>query len=213
MAASMTYSSLLEDLQRYAERSDSAFVDQLPRIVMLAENRIAAEVRGLGLMRSVTGDLIGGQSYLDKPARWRETVSFQIGTGLGGNNRVILLERPVEYCRNYWPNATKTGVPRYYADWTYDQWLLVPTPSSSFPYEVIYHERPQPLDDTHQTNWTTVNAPQLLLYACLLELQSFLKNFGDIPAVQAQYDRALKQFEFEQKRRLMDRSHSVVNNA
>lgn len=212
MASVMTYNSLAEDIPVYAERtSDTAFIAQVPRFIMLAENRIAAECRGLGFMRSVTGNLLASTSYLVKPARWRETYSLQIGTGAGNNVRVFLFLRSLEYCRTYWPNPTVTGTPKYYADWDYQNWLLVPTPVAASPYELIYHERPEPLDLTHQTNWTTEYAPQLLLYACLLEAQPFLKQDDRMKVFQGEYDRASKQVDFEQRRRMIDRTAAVTN--
>ena len=57
MAESMTYNSLLADVAMYAERNDRPFIDQVPRFVMLAENRIASQTRGLGLLKIVTGAL------------------------------------------------------------------------------------------------------------------------------------------------------------
>lgn len=206
MAASMTYSSLLEDLQMYAERTDTDYVDQCPRFVMQAENRIAAEARGLGFMRSITDDLTAGSPVLDKPDRWRETVSFQIGTGTLYNTRKFLLERTYEFCRTYAPDDTSTGEPSFYGDWDYHHWIIVKTPSLAYPYEIIYHERPQPLDSTNTTNWTTEYAPQLILYAALLEAQAFLKRDDRLKVFQDGYDRAIKQVEFEQQRRMMDRS-------
>lgn len=212
MAAAMTYTSLIADIQYYAERSDSVFVTtQIPRIVMEAENRIATEARGLGFTKTVTGSLISSQPYLAKPARWRETVDFNIGIGSGNNLRKMLLLRTYEYCRSYWPNETLTGEPKYYSDWNYENWLIAPTPSSTYPCEVLYHERPQPLDASTQTNWTTQYAPQLLLYGCLLEAQPFLKRDDRIPMFQGFYDRALKQVAYEQKRRMSDRAQSAEN--
>ena len=211
MAAVLTYASLVDDITLYAERSDADFTDQIPRFIMNAENRIAAEARGLGFMRSITDDLITGQSYLTKPARWRETVSFNIGIGSGNNTRVFLLSRPYEYCRVHSPNPTVEAQPVYYGDWDYQNWILAPTPDADYPYEIIYHERPEPLDLTHQTSWNTEYAPQLLLYACLLEAQPFLKRDDRIKVFEAEYSRALKQVEYEQKRRMMDRSMSVSN--
>lgn len=210
MAAALTYNSLITDIPLYAERTtDTTFLAQVPRFVMLAENRIAAEARGLGFMRSVTDNLVPNQSYLVKPARWRETYSLQLGTGSGNNARITLYLRSLEYCRTYWPNPTVTGTPKYYADWDYQNWLLAPTPSAALPYELIYHERPEPLDDTHQTSWTTEYAPQLLLYGCLLETQPFLKQDDRMKIFEAEYSRALKQVEFEQKQRMIDRTASV----
>lgn len=205
----MTYTSLVSDVTLYSERTDATFQAQIPRFILEAENRIASEARGLGFIQTVTSSLVSAQSFFQKPARWRETISFTIGTGSGNNSHTLLLLRNYEFMRIYWPDPTATGVPVYYGDWDYENWLIAPTPNFAFPCEILYHERPQPLDMSNQTNWTTQYAPQLLLYATLLETQPFLKRDDRIQVFQAQYDRALKQVEFEQKRRIADRSQST----
>jgi hypothetical protein len=209
MAAVMTFASLTLDLQNYPERADATYVANIPRFIMQAENRIAAEARGLGFITTMTANLVVGQQQLAKPARWRETVSFNIGIGTGNSQRKFLLQRPYELLRVYAPDPTTNGQPKYYADWDYYNWLIAPTPDFAYPFEVIAHQRPQPLDSANLTNWTTEFAPQLLLSACLLEAQSFLKRDDRIQVYQEQYDRALKQVSFEQKRRLADRTQAV----
>lgn len=217
MAAALTYASLLADLSAYAERTDQAFIDQRDRFIMLAENRIASEARGLGLIQSVTGDMVTGVggSRLAKPARWRESVSLSIGTGTPPNlttaplqYRQALKLRGYEYCRMYWPDSSQTDVPLYYADWNWQNFLVVPSPIVAFPYELLFFERPQPLDNANQTNWTTQFAPQLILFACLLEASAWVKNKSLIDTWEAGFNRALKQVEFESAQRIADRAQS-----
>jgi hypothetical protein len=71
---------------------------------------------------------------------------------------------------------------------------------------LTYYERPQPLDDTNQTNWTTRYAPQALLYASLLEAQPFLKQSERIAEFQGLYDRAVGILSSEDTRRQSDSS-------
>ena len=47
MAATMTYDSLIQDISEYTERDDQEFLDQIPRFILLAENKIAAAVKTL----------------------------------------------------------------------------------------------------------------------------------------------------------------------
>ena len=96
-AAAMTYDSLVEDIKTYAERNDAPFVDQIPRFIMMAENRLASSLRGLGMLKIVSGTLLPSQSTYQKPVRWRETASFSI---MVGTQRQYLVERGFEYCRS-----------------------------------------------------------------------------------------------------------------
>lgn len=207
MAEALTYNSLMADLLVYCERSDSPFSDQRARFIMLAENRIASEVRGLGLQKYATGTM--NSNTIAKPARWRETVS--INATVGGS-RVFLQPRTYDYCRAFNPDPTVTGTPRYYADYEYEHWLIAPAPAASYAFEVAYYERPEPLSSTNQTSWTTEYAPQLLLYATLLEAQPFLKRPDLMQVWQAAYDRALQGIAQESSRRIgADRAATARN--
>ena len=203
IAASMTYDSLVADITTYAERTDVPFSDQIPRFIMMAENRLASEVRGLGFQKYVTTSV--NANTFAKPERWRETISINVTVGV---NRTFLQHRNYDYCRTFWPDASLTDTPRYYADYEYEHFLIVPTPAGSYNAEVAYYERPAPLSSTNQENWTTQYAPQLLLYACLLEAQPFLKRPERTQEFQALYDRALQGLGIESQRRTTDRASS-----
>jgi len=197
MSEALTYDSLLTDVALYAERNDSPFITQIPRFVMMAENRLASEVRGLGLQKYAKGTLSG--ATMAKPSRWRETVSLSV---LAGGSMAFLQPRTYDYCRAFWPNPAEQAVPRYYADYEYEHYLFVPTPDLPYEFEIAYYERPEPLSVNNQTNWITQYAPQLLLYATLLEAQPFLKRPERIAEFQALYDRALQGIAQETTRRI-----------
>lgn len=185
-APAMTYDSLKQDMIDYCERSDDPFLAQLPRFIMMAENRIASESKPFGFLRTVTGTVNG--PLMVKPVRWRKTQNFSI---LVGGKRSYLFYRSYEYCREYWPDVTVLAMPEYYADYDYEHFLIVGTPDQNYNFEMQYYERPEPLSDSNQTNWTTQYAPQLLLYASLMEAMPFLKNSERIPEFQGLYTQAL----------------------
>lgn len=203
MAEGMTYESLVSDVELYAERHDADFIAQIPRFIMMAENRIATEVRGLGLQRYATGTLSLGDPVLAKPSRWRETVSFNITTSTG---RQYVHQRSYDYCRAFWPDPAVQGTPRYYADYDYEHFFIAGTPDDDYVFELAYYERPEPLDDANQTSWTTQYAPQLLLYATLLEAQPFLKNPDKAKEFMELYNLAKQAISGEDVRRVQDRA-------
>jgi hypothetical protein len=71
---------------------------------------------------------------------------------------------------------------------------------------VLYYELPVLLDDANQTNWLTDYAPQVLLYASLLEATPFLKNDDRIPVWQQMYDRSAAMLNGEDLAKILDRS-------
>lgn len=189
MAFSMTYSSLVQSIQDYSERTDSIFVSHIPEFIAMAENRIAQEIHNLGFRRIINGTMVIGNPDLAKPVRWRETASISIVIP-STNERVYLYKRSFQYLQSYWPNSAAQDLPRFYADSDYDHWLFAPTPDLAYPIQIIYHERPTPLDNTNQANWTTEYAPNLLLSASLLAAQPFLMRPDRQQAWEAMYQTA-----------------------
>ncbi len=211
MSTTMTFASLKQDIQRYLERgatyaSDPVVFEQIPRFINLAERRIARELKVQGFINVVTGTMTVGQSVYAKPDRWRDTVSFNIGTGALNNSRKPVFTRDYEYLRSYWPDSTQVAEPVFYSDYDYIHWLIAPTPDAEYPFEVLYYELPPLLDDGVQTNWLTEYAPQLLLYGALLEATPFLKNDERIQVWQNMYDRAAAMLNGEDLAKILDRS-------
>jgi len=200
----MTYSSLLEDVRRYLERgftaeSDQIVYEQLPRLITLGERRISRELKIQGFIRAVTTPLQAGVATYRKPDRWRDTVSMTL-------NGAPIFARAYEYCRNYWPDEAQTATPQFYADYDYNHWLITPTPNADSTLEVMYYEQPRFLGEDFQTNWLTEYAPDLLLYAPLLEATPFLKKDERIGTWQQMYDRAAQALNGEDLKKIMDRS-------
>jgi hypothetical protein len=207
-ASVMTYDSLVENIQSYLERTDTATLEKIPLFIMLAEQIIASQIKFLGNLTVNTSTMVPNVGILDKPARWHKTVSMNVT--VAGERQPVLL-RKYEYLREYWPDGTQTGVPAYYGDYDYTHWLVAPTPALAYSFEVLYYERIQPLDSTNQTNWFTIYAPQALLYGSLLQAMPFLKNDERMPMWQANYDQIMHTLKQEDTQRIGDRQASVLD--
>jgi hypothetical protein len=208
-ASVMTYTSLVENIQSYLERDDTATVDKIPLFIMLAEQIIASQIKFLGNLTVNTSTMTASTSIIDKPARWHKTVSMNIT--VSGERQPVLL-RKYEYLREYWPNATSTGTPVFYSDYDYTHWLVAPTPDAAYAFEVLYYERIQPLDSANQTNWFTIYAPQALLYGSLLQAMPFLKNDERMTMWKANYDQIMQTLMAEDKLRIADRQAIVMDS-
>lgn len=208
MAYTMTFDSLQVDLRRYLERgftlADDPYVyEQLPRLINMAERRIARDLKIQGFIVAVNTTLSTGVATYQKPNRWRDTISMSYKDA--NDNMTPIFTRSYEYCRNYWQNETETDAPEFYADYDYTHWLIVPTPDANYDLEVLYYELPVLLDSTQQTNWLTEYAPNLLLYGALLEATPFLKNDERITTWQNYYQSAANALNTEDLKKITDR--------
>jgi hypothetical protein len=208
MAYTMTFDSLQVDLRRYLERgftlADDPYVyEQLPRLINMAERRIARDLKVQGFIVPVTTTFNQGVATYQKPDRWRDTISMTFNNG---GQLDPIYTRSYEYCRNYWPDETQEAPPEFYADYDYTHWLIVPTPDATYTAEILYYELPVLLDDTQQTNWLTEYAPNLLLYGALLEATPFLKNDERITTWQSYYQSAANALNTEDLSKIIDRA-------
>ena len=197
-AQTMTYDSLVEDVKRYCERNDASFVDQIPRLIMLTEQSIAAEIKTLMQLNVVNTTLTVDDPVLEKPARWRKTISMKI-------NGQPIMNRSMDYVTQY-QSESPTGQPLYYGDYDYDHWALAPIPNDNYGVEIIYYSRIQPLDVTNQENLLTREAPQALLFGTLLQTQGYLKNTDKLAVWKGYYDAAISALKGEDQRRMIDRN-------
>jgi len=211
MAEIMTFDSLKTDIRRYLERgftlaSDQIVFEQIPRLINLAEQRIARELKVEGLINVLTGTMQAGLAVYPKPDRWRQTVSFNFGNGNDNSTYNQLWPRSYEYVRSYWPDRSQTGTPLFYAEYDYNNWIVAPTPDAAYPFEVLVYQLIPLLDDANQSNWLTQYAPQLILYGALLEATPFLKNDERIQVWQSMYDRAAQALSGEDLAKILDRA-------
>ena len=204
----MTYDSLTSTVLQYLERNDAAVVNAIPTFITLAEFEIAEQVKTLGQLQIASSSMTIADPVLQKPARWRKTVSMNVL--IGTEKRPILL-RKYEYLKNYWPDATQTGIPLFYADTNWDHWYLAPTPGDDYTFEVLYYERIAPLSSTNQTNWLTQNAPNAMLFGTLLQAMPFLKN-DQRQIFQQKYTEAMQALKAEDIARVGDRQSVAVDS-
>lgn len=197
-AEAMTYDSLVQDVITYSERNDESFVSQIPRLIMLTEQSIAAEIKTLMQLNVVNTTLNINNPVIQKPARWRKTTSMKI-------NGQPVLNRSMDYVTQY-QTESDNGQPLYYGDYDYDHWALAPIPDSNYTLQIIYYSRIQPLDVENQENLLTREAPQALLYGTLLQAQGFLKSLDKIQVWKTYYSDAIAALKGEDQRRMIDRS-------
>lgn len=210
MSYVQTYNSLLTDLRQYLERgfteeSDPIVYEQLPRLITLGQRRVARDLKVQGFLKAVNFTAAQGTPVYRKPDRWRDTISMRIGGK-------PVFTRSYEYCRNYWPDEQELGSPEFFADYDFNHWLIVPTPQTDLPAEVLYYEQPRLIDEDFQTNWMTEYAPDMLLYSCLLEAQGLLKNEKMVATWENRYNQAKAAVNQEDLSRILDRAANRSEN-
>jgi hypothetical protein len=203
----LTYDNLVNTVKQYLERSDASVVERIPTFITLAEFEIAQQVKTLGQIQVVQANMNVGNPIIQKPARWRKTVSMTLNNG---TQKSPVFLRKFEYLQSY-NNEGSTGLPIYYGDYDYDHWLVAPTPDDDYQFEVLYYERLAPLSSENQTNWITNNAPNAMLFGTLLQAVIYLKD-DQRQIFQQKYDMAMAALKAEDVTRIGDRSAVAVDS-
>lgn len=203
----LTYDNLVTTVKQYLERQDASVVQRIPTFITLAEFEIAQQIKTLGQIQVVQANMNVGNPIIQKPARWRKTVSMTVNNG---TQKSPVFLRKFEYLQSY-NNEGSTGLPIYYGDYDYDHWLVAPTPDDDYQFEVLYYERLEPLSTENQTNWITNNAPNAMLFGTLLQAVIYLKD-DQRQIFQQKYDMAMAALKAEDVTRVGDRSAVVVDS-
>jgi len=155
----MNYETLYNNIQAYAENTESLFVASIPVFVQEAEDRIYNSVSLPALRKNVTGTLTAGNQYLSLPLDWLSNYSIAvIDTTVTPNAYNFLLNKDVNFLREAYPTVTTTSgvyqgtpgaLPQYYALFgsqlsnVNEMTLMVaPTPDANYPVEMHYFYYP-----------------------------------------------------------------------
>jgi len=90
--------------------------------------------------------------------------------------RYLLLKHP-SFIRDYTPNASTTGQPKYYGEFDNDTFILAPTPDDNYSFELHYFYRPTSLTAgaSDGTTYLSTNMPNVMLAGSLLQAAIFMK--------------------------------------
>ena len=178
---SWTFTTLKTAIQDYTQNTESTFVTNLPTVIKQAEDRIVKSVELPNFRKNVTGTFTNGNQYLATPSDY--LYPFSLAVLDGSNNYSYLISADVSFIREAYPSASSTGTPKHYAQFDDTTFIVGPSPSSSLNVELHYYYIPQSITASSDgTSWLGTNAPELLLYASLIEAYTFMKGEPDIMA-------------------------------
>ena len=200
-----TLTNLQDDIRNYTE-VDSAVLSTtvLNTIIKNAENRIYREVDSDDNRFYATSNLQSGNRYVTIPSDLRAIRYVQLKDS--SNNQVFLDKRDTSFMAEYYNTpSTASGLPKYYANWDANFWVVAPTPNATFEVTLAYIKQPTSLTDSSVSSsgtYVSNKYQDLLLYACLVEAYGYLKGPPDLLQYYEQsYQRAAKSYSIEQEGR------------
>jgi len=184
----MNYTQLSTLLQDYTQNYSTEFVAAIPSIVELAEDRIYQSVQIPALKKNQTSNCAPNIKYIATPNDFLAVYSFAV---IADNNYQYLLEKEVSYINESFPNTATRGIPRFYALFDDNTFIIGPTPSAGYDVELHYFYEPESIV-TAGTSWLGDNTESVLFYGALVEAYTYMKGEQDLVALYtARYQDAL----------------------
>jgi hypothetical protein len=197
---SYTFSNLKTDIRNYTEVDSSVLSDSvLTTIVKNAENRIYREVDSDDNRFYATSNLQTGNRYVTIPSDLRFIRYAQLTDSSG--NQTYLEQRDTSFMAEYYDTpGTQSGLPKYYANWDANYWVVAPTPDSTYLITLAYTKQPDSITTSDSaTTYVSNKYQDLLLYASLVETYGYLKGPVDMLQYYEQaYEKAALSYATEQ---------------
>jgi len=174
----MNYTELKTNIEDICENS---FTDaQLAMFTQQAEQKIYNTVQIPALRKNVTGNLTSSNKYLSTPSDFLYSYSLAVIDGSG--NYSYLLNKDVNFIREAYPGPTATGLPKHYAYFDDNTFILGPTPDAAYGMELHYGYYPESIV-TAGTTWLGDEFDSALLNGALIEAIRFMKGEQDVVAM------------------------------
>lgn len=172
----MNYAELKTNIQDICEQT---FTDaQLAMFTEQAEQKIYATVELPALRKNQTGSMTSGNKYLTMPTNMLYVYSLAV---INNGSYGYLLNKDVNFIREAYPDPTSTGLPKHYAIFDQNTFILGPTPNSNYSAEIHFGYYPESIV-TAGTTWLGTEFDSALLNGALVEAIRFQKGEPDLVA-------------------------------
>ncbi len=177
------YSELQIAVANWLDRDD--LEDRIPEFISLAEARLNRVLRLRSMESKQTASTVGGQRNYNLPASYIQMRNFQLNTS---PITTLSYVTPEIYDR-LWGGSTG-GIPKFYTI-VADEISLGPIPGSVITMEMLFYRRFDNLSASTTTNWLLTYAPDIYLYASMLEAEPFIMNDERVPLWATALERAI----------------------
>jgi hypothetical protein len=203
---SYTFQNLKDDIRSYTEVDSTVLTDAiLTTMAKNAENRIYRDADSDDNRFYATSNLAVGNRYVTIPSDLRAIRYVQLkNTNVTPNVQTFLEKKDTSYMAEFYDKpATASGIPKYYANWDANFWVVAPTPNATYEITLAYIKQPASITTSNSTTTYLSNKYQdLLLYGTLVEAYGYLKGPADMLQYYEQsYQRALASYSIEQQGR------------
>ena len=200
-----TLANLRTDIRNYTEVDSTVLADSiLDTFIRNAENKIYREADNDDNRFYSTSNLTIGNRYVTIPANLRIIRYIQLtDTTVSPSIQVFLESKDPSYMAEFYNTpSTASGVPRYYANWDAEYWVVAPTPNAAYEITMAFVKQPTSIVTDTGGTYLSNKYQDLLLYGSLVNAYGYLKGPADMLQYYTQaYQVALQSYAIEQQGR------------
>ena len=200
-----TLANLQTDLRNFTEVDSTVLSDSvISTFIKNAENKIYREADNDDNRFYDTSNLTIGNRYVTIPSNLRIIRYIQLAnTNVSPTVQVFLESKDPSYMAEFYDTpSTASGLPRYYANWDANYWVVAPTPDAAYEITMAYVKQPTSLVTDTGGTYLSDKYQDLLLYGCLVNAYAYLKGPADMLQYYTQaYQTALQSYAIEQQGR------------
>jgi len=220
--AGLTYSGYVTQIATMAvvEEANTAFQTIIPSMLDYAELRLLRDLDLLETSQAFTGYTIASGSRTFTVPEGTIVVCEQLNviTPSGTSNPNSGTRNPLfpvtkEFLDAVYGSSSTRGVPRYFAPFNDNIFLVGPYSDANYTIELVGTIRPETLSSTNPETFLSKYFPDLLIMASMIYISAYQRNFGrqsDDPQMaqsyEAQYQVLLKGATVEEARKKFESS-------
>jgi len=176
---SFTLATLKTAVKDYLQVDETTFNTNLDVFIKEAESRIFKMVQLAEQRRNVSGNDTKDIRFLTTPSDFFAPFSLAV---ISSNKYHYLDYKHPSFIKEFSPDTTVTGRPKYYSLFDSASFELSPVPDVSYAIELHYLYKPPSLTDLGESATTLLSTdhPDPLLYGTLVEAAVFLKEPPDV---------------------------------
>tara|TARA_B100000927_G_scaffold266277_1_gene239548 strand:- start:4853 stop:5554 length:702 start_codon:yes stop_codon:yes gene_type:complete len=208
-----TYAELVAQIRDYTETDNQVLTDAIINdFIEHAEHRIFRAIELNDNNVYVNGNTAANNRFVRLPGFSATDPSkpsideiatiryVTLYTDTAPRTRFDLVRVDQDFLAEYYdtPEVGSSAKPRYFANWDMGTIVIAPTPNAVYKFEIGITKKPTGLSSSNTKTWVSVNAPNVILYACLCEAFKFLKAPQDQQVYEASYQEAIQALAQEQ---------------
>lgn len=186
-----SYSDLIDSVSVWLNRPD--IEQSVSTFISLAEAKFNRRIRDYRMVKRATAEVDTG--YFVVPNDWQENIRFQLNT-----SPIVTLEyvTPDQAAEEERLNSG-AGRPVFFT-MIGNEFQIIPSPDGVYDAELTYYSKIPALSSENTSNWLLEKAPDIYLYATLMEAAPYLEEDARIQTWSTLLEQSMNALQIESDR-------------